>query len=35
MKYSFNTWVYGSFPVWLPSYPLDEVIRRLAVATCV
>lgn len=30
MKYSFNTWVYGSFPVWLPSYPLDEVIRRLA-----
>lgn len=30
MKYSFNTWVYGSFPVWLPAYPLDEVIRRLA-----
>ncbi len=30
MKLSFNTWVYSSFPVWLPSYPLDEVIRRLA-----
>ncbi len=30
MKYAFNTWVYGSFPTWLPSYPLDEVIRRLA-----
>lgn len=30
MKYSFNTWTYGSFPTWLPSYPLDEVIRRLA-----
>ena len=29
MKYSFNTWCYGSFPVWLPSYPLPEVIRRL------
>ena len=31
MKYSFNTWVYGSFPVWLPSYPLEEVIKRLAI----
>jgi protein FrlC len=30
MKLSFNTWVYSSFPVWLPSYPLDEVIKRLA-----
>ena len=30
MKYSFNTWVYGSFPVWVPSYPLEEVIKRLA-----
>ena len=30
MKYAFNTWVYGSFPVWLPSYTLDETIRRLA-----
>ncbi|WP_134698698.1 sugar phosphate isomerase/epimerase [Ammoniphilus sp. YIM 78166] len=27
---SFNTWVYGSFPVWLPSYSLDEVITRLS-----
>jgi protein FrlC len=27
---SFNTWVYSSFPCWLPSYPLDEVIRRLS-----
>ena len=30
MKYAFNTWVYGSFPVWVPSYPLEEAIRRLA-----
>lgn len=30
MKYAFNTWCYGSFPVWVPSYPLEEVIRRLA-----
>ncbi|WP_424765607.1 sugar phosphate isomerase/epimerase family protein [Paenibacillus sp. sgz302251] len=27
---SFNTWTYSSFPVWVPSYPLEEVIRRLA-----
>ncbi|MGG1576044.1 sugar phosphate isomerase/epimerase family protein [Fictibacillus sp. NRS-1165] len=27
---SFNTWVYSSFPVWVPSYPLDEVISRLS-----
>jgi protein FrlC len=27
---SFNTWVYSSFPSWLPAYPLDEVIRRLS-----
>jgi len=27
---SFNTWVYGSFPSWLPSYTLDETIRRIA-----
>nr|WP_020619780.1 sugar phosphate isomerase/epimerase [Paenibacillus daejeonensis] len=27
---SFNTWAYSSFPVWVPSYPLEEVIRRLA-----
>lgn len=30
MNYAFNTWCYGSFPVWVPSYPLDEVVRRLA-----
>ncbi|MDQ0391888.1 sugar phosphate isomerase/epimerase family protein [Labrys monachus] len=30
MKYAFNTWAYGSFPTWLPSYTLDETIRRLA-----
>ncbi len=28
MKYAFNTWAYSSFPAWLPSYPLDEAIRR-------
>ena len=30
MRLSFNTWTYSSFPVWVPAYPLDEVIRRLA-----
>jgi fructoselysine 3-epimerase len=30
MKLSFNTWVYSSFPVWVPAYPLPETIRRLA-----
>jgi protein FrlC len=30
MKYAFNSWAYGSFPSWLPSYELDEVVRRLA-----
>ncbi|MCP4384699.1 MAG: sugar phosphate isomerase/epimerase [Hyphomicrobiales bacterium] len=30
MKLAFNTWVYSSFPVWVPAYPLAEVIRRLA-----
>jgi fructoselysine 3-epimerase len=30
MKYAFNTWAYSSFPAWLPSYPLDEAIRRIA-----
>ena len=29
-KYSFNTWCYGSFPVWVPSYSLEETIRRIA-----
>lgn len=30
MKLSFNTWVYSSFPVWVPAYPLEIVIQRLA-----
>lgn len=30
MKLSFNTWVYSSFPVWLPAYPLEETIKRVA-----
>ena len=30
MKYAFNTWAYSSFPAWLPAYPLDEALRRLA-----
>lgn len=30
MKYSFNTWAYSDFPCWVPSYPIDEVIKRLA-----
>lgn len=30
MKLSFNTWAYSSFPAWLPAYPLEETIKRLA-----
>ena len=30
MKYAFNTWVYSSFPNWVPAYPLKTVIERLA-----
>jgi fructoselysine 3-epimerase len=30
MKLSFNTWIYSSFPVWVPAYPLDDTIRRIA-----
>ena len=30
MKLAFNTWVYSSFPVWVPAYPLEEVVPRLA-----
>lgn len=30
MKLAFNSWVYSSFPVWVPAYPLEETIRRLA-----
>ena len=29
-KYAFNTWCYSSFPVWVPSYPLEDAIRRIA-----
>jgi protein FrlC len=29
-KYSFNTWCYSSFPVWVPSYSLEETARRIA-----
>ena len=28
MKYAYNTWVYSSFPSWLPAYPLDETINE-------
>jgi protein FrlC len=27
---AFNTWPYSGFPVWVPSYPLDDVINRLS-----
>lgn len=30
MKLSFNTWAYSCFPVWVPAYPLEETIKRLA-----
>ena len=30
MKLSFNTWVYSSFPSWLPAYPIEYVIKSLA-----
>ena len=30
MKLSFNNWVYTSFPVWVPAYPLEETIKRIA-----
>jgi len=30
MKYAFNTWVYSSFPNWVPAYPLKDTIDRLA-----
>jgi fructoselysine 3-epimerase len=29
-KYAFNTWAYSSFPAWVPSYSLEETIRRIA-----
>lgn len=30
MKLSYNTWGYSSFPSWLPAYPLEDTIKRLA-----
>jgi protein FrlC len=30
VKLAFNTWAYSSFPVWVPAYPLEEVVPRLA-----
>jgi len=30
MKLSCNTWMYSSFPAWLPAYPLDYVIESLS-----
>jgi len=29
-KYSFNTWCYTSFPVWVPSYSIEDAIKRIA-----
>lgn len=29
-KYAFNTWAYSSFPVWVPSYTLEDTIKRIA-----
>ncbi|MDR3336438.1 MAG: sugar phosphate isomerase/epimerase [Treponema sp.] len=30
MKYAFNTCAFGSNNAWLPAYPLDETMKRLA-----
>jgi protein FrlC len=30
MKLAFNTWVYSSYPIWVPAYPLEETIKRIA-----
>lgn len=30
MKLAFNTWVYSSFPVWVPAYSIEETIERIA-----
>jgi len=30
MQLAFNTWVYSSFPIWVPSYPIEEAIKRIA-----
>ena len=29
-KYAFNTWCYSSFPVWVPSYTMEDTIKRIA-----
>ena len=34
MKLSLNRWVYSGFPCWVPSYPLEETIRRIARIGC-
>ena len=30
MKYSFNTWMFSSYPAWLPSYPVEYIFDKLA-----
>jgi len=30
MKLGCNTWMYSSFPTWIPAYPIDYVIKNLA-----
>jgi protein FrlC len=30
LKLAFNTWVYSSFPSWLPAYPIEYVIKHLS-----
>ncbi len=30
MKLAFNSWMYSSYPSWLPAYPIEEVIKKLA-----
>ncbi len=30
MKLSCNTWMYSSFPAWVPAYQIDYVIESLA-----
>jgi protein FrlC len=30
VKIAFNSWIYSSFPVWVPSYTLTDTIQRIA-----
>lgn len=30
MKLGCNTWMYSSFPTWIPAYPIEYVIKKLA-----